>query len=164
MHHVRNADVALAGGRARAPTNSCIGNGGKIPRRKCSQLSGAGWFRRRGDAYRLHAIYEPTVYSYQESGRDCQVGSVALILSPVSLSQTHPEHRPSSHGRQWLSAVGLDDTALAEFGWSSASGATGNYAVVAPCRLQGVLAVEVPKEGRATEDRSGPAGVDPADD
>ena len=36
-------------------------------------ISGANWFSRRGGTRRLHAIYEPTVYLYGESGRNCQV-------------------------------------------------------------------------------------------
>src|SRR5260370_14113773 len=36
-------------------------------------ISGANWFSRRGGTCRLHAIYEPTVYLYGESGRNCQV-------------------------------------------------------------------------------------------
>ena len=35
--------------------------------------SGTDWFSRRGGTCRLHAnIYEPTVYLYGESGRNCQ--------------------------------------------------------------------------------------------
>src|SRR5262245_51060678 len=56
----------------------------------------------------------------------------------------------------WLrpASAGLDDTALAEPARTDAGGSAGDYPSLAPGGLQGVLALEVAKEGRAAEDRS----------
>jgi hypothetical protein len=69
---IHEVDAVLAGGRATATTNSCTGNRDKAPGEVLA-ISGANWFSRRGRTCRLHAIYEPTVCLYGESGRNCQV-------------------------------------------------------------------------------------------
>ena len=60
----------LAGGRVAPTTNSCTGSGDNAPRKKCSQF-----IELIGSVVVLPTtrdIYEPTVYLYGESGRNCQ--------------------------------------------------------------------------------------------
>jgi hypothetical protein len=52
-------------------------------------ISGSDWFSRRGGACRLHAIHEPSVYLYEESGRSCQ-GRPAAHRGPGPEPQDGP--------------------------------------------------------------------------
>ena len=69
---IHEVDAVLAGGRATATTNSCTGYRDKATRGKRSQfleLIGSVAVAVPADYTR----YEPTVYLYGESGRNCQV-------------------------------------------------------------------------------------------
>jgi hypothetical protein len=66
----------------------------------------------------------------------------------------------------WLrqAAAGLGDTALAEPARTDAGGSAGDYPSLAPGGVQGVLALEVAKEGRATKNRLRPARAHSTDE
>src|SRR5262249_53698606 len=93
--------------------------------------------------------------------RPVQVAPPASGREPIPAppTQCRAEASAASAATTWLrpAPAGLDDPALAEPARCHTGGSGGDRSGLAPRRLQGILALEVAKEGRTAEDRSRPA-------
>jgi hypothetical protein len=98
------------------------------------------------------------------------VQAAAPACSRESVPAPSTQHRleacaaASPATRQRPDAAGLDDPALAESARCDACRSTRDHSSMAPRGLQGVLALEIPKQGGAAKDRSRSARSHPANE